>query len=287
MTLPGGLHLSHVSKRFMVAGRAVHALHDISLTVPRGEFLALVGASGCGKSTLLRLILGLDTDHGGEIFVDGRRVTKPGLDRSIVFQEHRLLPWLTVAGNVAAALRQSRLGKAEQRDLVAHHLEMVGLAQFAAAYPGQLSGGMAQRVAIARALVNNPPFLLLDEPLGALDALTRLRLQDELKRIVSDGGVTAVLVTHDVDEAVYLADRIVVLHPNPGRIAAELAVGDVRERDRSAPAFIAVRDEVLSLLGVRHGGRAKPPHAGTPAEAPAEAQACAWPAPQIAPVLAV
>lgn len=246
-----GLHITNVGKRFAVAGHAVQALADINLTVERGEFLGIVGASGCGKSTLLRLILGLDTDHEGEIFVDGKRVRKPGLDRSIVFQEHRLLPWLTVAGNVAAALRQSRLGRAEKRALVASHLELVGLERFASAYPAQLSGGMAQRVAIARALVNRPPFLLLDEPLGALDALTRLRLQDELKRIVHQGGITAVLVTHDVDEAVYLANRIAVMHPHPGRIAAVLPVTREVERDRSDPAFIRLRDTVLSMLGVR------------------------------------
>jgi ABC-type nitrate/sulfonate/bicarbonate transport system ATPase subunit len=249
------LQISHVSKRFAVAGRLVQALSDITLTVERGEFLAVVGASGCGKSTLLRLILGLDTDHEGEIFVGGAPVRCPGLDRAIVFQEHRLLPWLTVAGNVAAALRRSGLGRAEKRALVASHLELVGLERFASAYPGQLSGGMAQRVAIARALVNRPPFLLLDEPLGALDALTRLRLQDELKRIVTDHGVTTVLVTHDVDEAVYMADRIAVMQPHPGRVAALLTVQHVRERNRSDPTFIRLRDSVLEMLGVHaHGG---------------------------------
>ena len=247
----GGLDIVGVSKRFSIGDRVVHALADINLHVRRGEFLAIVGASGCGKSTLLRLILGLDTDHAGSIFVDGDRVRRPGLDRAIVFQEHRLLPWLTVAGNVAAALRRSKLGRRERRDLVRRHLDLVGLQEFAGAYPGQLSGGMAQRVAIARALVNRPPFLLLDEPLGALDALTRLRLQDELKRIVSDGGTTAILVTHDVDEAVYLADRIAVMHPYPGRIAATLEVAGQGVRGRSDPAFIRLRDQVLALLGVQ------------------------------------
>jgi ABC-type nitrate/sulfonate/bicarbonate transport system ATPase subunit len=244
-----GLGLTRVSKRFEVAGRSVQALSDITLTMERGEFLAVVGASGCGKSTLLRLILGLDTDYDGVIAVAGQPVRGPGLDRAIVFQEHRLLPWLTVAANVAAALRRSRLGRAETRELVASHLRVVGLEQFADAYPGQLSGGMAQRVAIARALVNRPPFLLLDEPLGALDALTRLRLQDELKRIVVDHGVTTVLVTHDVDEAVYLADRIAVMRPHPGRIAAVLPVAHAR--DRSDPAFLRLRDDVLATLGVQ------------------------------------
>lgn len=248
------LEILDVSKRFDVAGRQVQALSRIDLAVAEGEFVSIVGASGCGKSTLLRLILGLDTDYEGRIHVDGRKVERPGLDRSIVFQEHRLLPWLSVEANVAAALRQSRFGAGEKRELVRDHLQLVGLEAFAKAYPAQLSGGMAQRVAIARALVTKPRFLLLDEPLGALDALTRLRLQDELLRIVRQGGATAVLVTHDVDEAVYLGDRIVVMHPHPGRIATILPVTSAVSRDRSDPNFIRLRDEVLSWLGVSRAG---------------------------------
>jgi ABC-type nitrate/sulfonate/bicarbonate transport system ATPase subunit len=250
------LQIEHVSKTFDVAGRRVQALADISLSVGDGEFLAIVGASGCGKSTLLRLILGLDTEYVGEIRLDGKPVRRPGLDRGMVFQDHRLLPWLTVAGNVAVALRRSRLPAAEKRRLVAEHLELVGLTSFAQAWPAQLSGGMSQRVAIARALVNRPRFLLLDEPLGALDALTRLRLQDELARIVRHERSTAILVTHDVDEAVFLADRIVVLQPNPGRIARVVDVRLGEDRDRSDPAFVRLRDAVLDILGVRHS-RAK------------------------------
>ncbi|MET2832210.1 ABC transporter ATP-binding protein [Mesorhizobium shangrilense] len=248
------LEIADVSKRFSVAGRQVQALSHIHLAVDEGEFVSIVGSSGCGKSTLLRLILGLDTDYDGDIRVDGRKVERPGLDRSIVFQEHRLLPWLNVEANVAAALRQSRLGAAEKSELVRDHLHLVGLDQFAKAYPAQLSGGMAQRVAIARALVTKPRFLLLDEPLGALDALTRLRLQDELQRIVRHEGTTAVLVTHDVDEAVYLGNRIVIMHPHPGRIATILPVTDAVSRDRSDPNFIRLRDEVLSWLGVSRTG---------------------------------
>ncbi len=246
------LAIDHVSKTFQVAGKAVNALRDVSFSVSAGEFVAIVGASGCGKSTLLRLILGLDTDYEGEIRLDGARVRAPGLDRGIVFQEHRLLPWLTAEGNVAAALRRSGLPSAERQRLVAEHLALVGLSSFARAWPAQLSGGMSQRVAIARALVNRPRFLLLDEPLGALDALTRLRLQEELARIVRTESSTALLVTHDVDEAVFLADRIIVLQPNPGRIARILDIDLGPHRDRSAPAFLKLRDEVLALLGVFH-----------------------------------
>ena len=247
---PTVLEIDRVSRSFQVAGRTVRALRDVSLTVGEGEFVAFVGASGCGKSTLLRLILGLDTEYQGDIRIDGRRVQGPGLDRGIVFQEHRLLPWLTVEGNVAAALRRSGLPAAERRRRVVEQLDMVGLSAFARAWPAQLSGGMAQRVAIARALVNRPRFLLLDEPLGALDALTRLRLQGELARIVRNEGATALLVTHDVDEAVFLADRIVVMQPQPGRVAKVLEVPQGTGHDRSSAAFLRLRDEVLALLGV-------------------------------------
>lgn len=244
------LEIRGLDKSFTVAGRQVRVLADVNLSVGHGEFVTIVGASGCGKSTLLRLILGLDLDYGGDIFLDGTRVHRPGLDRSIVFQDHRLLPWLTVEGNVAAALRRSPLSRIEKNETVHEHLELVGLTQFAKAYPAQLSGGMAQRVAIARALVNRPRFLLLDEPLGALDALTRLRLQDELKRIVQHEGTTALLVTHDVDEAVHLGHRIVVMQPHPGRIATILSIPEQARLDRSSPEFIQLRDEVLELLGV-------------------------------------
>jgi len=244
------LDIRGVSKSFSVQGTPIEVLANIALSLEPGEFVTVVGASGCGKSTLLRLILGLDLDYEGDIRINDQRVTGPGADRAIVFQEHRLLPWLTVEANVGAALLHSGLDKAARRRAVAEHLELVGLEAFAKAYPAQLSGGMAQRVAIARALVNRPRFLLLDEPLGALDALTRLRLQDELKRIVAHEGSTALLVTHDVDEAVYLGHRIVVLHPRPGRIASILRVPDAAREDRSSPEFVALRDDVLGLLGV-------------------------------------
>ncbi|MFA1626235.1 ABC transporter ATP-binding protein [Rhizobium mongolense] len=244
------LEIRGLDKSFAVAGRDVNVLADVHLSIEHGEFVTIVGASGCGKSTLLRLILGLDLDYSGDIFVDGTRVHRPGLDRSIVFQDHRLLPWLTVEENVATALRRSPLSRSEKNETVRQHLELVGLTQFAKAYPAQLSGGMAQRVAIARALVNRPRFLLLDEPLGALDALTRLRLQDELKRIVQHEGTTALLVTHDVDEAVHLGHRIVVMQPHPGRIATVLSIPERARLDRSSPEFILLRDEVLGLLGV-------------------------------------
>ena len=250
---PALLEIQDVSKSFVVSGRIVQALSHIDLEVRQGEFVSIVGASGCGKSTLLRLILGLDTDYSGAIRLDGQQIVRPGLDRSIVFQEHRLLPWLTVEANIAAALRQVRLSASEKTARVREQLQLVGLEAFARAFPGQLSGGMAQRVAIGRALVTKPKFLLLDEPLGALDALTRMRLQDELLRIVRDRGGAAILVTHDVDEAVYLGDRVVVMSPHPGRLAAVLPVPAGMSRNRSGRAFLDLRDDVLARLGVTKG----------------------------------
>ena len=250
LSAPHALEISRVSKSFLVSGRKILALSGVDLHVDQGEFVSIVGASGCGKSTLLRLILGLDKDYEGEVRIDGGRVESPGLDRAIVFQDHRLLPWLNVRSNIAVALRHSPLGKAEKAARVDEQMRLVGLERFADAFPAQLSGGMAQRVAIARALVNRPRFLLLDEPLGALDALTRLRLQNELLRIVRQEGATAILVTHDVDEAVYLGDRVVVMRPDPGRVATILPVAGAETHDRSSPSFIGLRDQVLALLGV-------------------------------------
>jgi sulfonate transport system ATP-binding protein len=252
------LQIDHVSKRFHVAGKPVQALADIDLAVAPGEFISIVGTSGCGKSTLLRLLVGLESEYEGDIRVDGQRIAGPSLDRAIVFQEPRLFPWLTAEQNVALGLLKSGLSQGEKLGTVRQHLELVGLGGFARAYPGQLSGGMAQRVAIARALVNRPRILLLDEPLGALDALTRGNLQEELLRIVRHERVTAILVTHDVEEAVYLGDRVVVMQPHPGRIVGVLPVPFDYPRDRSAPAFVRLRDEVLSLLGVvRHAAAAE------------------------------
>jgi ABC-type nitrate/sulfonate/bicarbonate transport system ATPase subunit len=247
---PPSLQIRGLNKVFALREGALEVLRDINLAVAPGEFITIVGASGCGKSTLLRLILGLDRDFRGEILVDGAAVTGPAADRAIVFQDHRLLPWLTAEANVAAALLNSPLGAEARAREVRDHLALVGLSAFAKVWPRQLSGGMAQRVAIARALVGRPRFLLLDEPLGALDALTRLRMQEELKRIVAHEGATALLVTHDVDEAVYLGHRVVVMQPHPGRIATILEVPPEARADRSSPAFVALRDRILGLLGV-------------------------------------
>jgi ABC-type nitrate/sulfonate/bicarbonate transport system ATPase subunit len=244
----GHLQIDAVSKQFRVNGAPLKVLDGVDLSVAPGEFLTIVGASGCGKSTLLRLVAGLDTEFQGEVILDGKRVTEPSLDRGLVFQEPRLFPWLTVTQNVALGLLNAGLSKAARNRTVSEHIALVGLTGFQNAYPHQLSGGMAQRAAIARGLVNRPGVLLLDEPFGALDALTRARLQDELQRIWAAEGITMLLVTHDVEEAVYLGDRVVVMAPGPGRIAATFDVSQPRPRDRTNSALARLRDRVMAAL---------------------------------------
>jgi sulfonate transport system ATP-binding protein len=244
----GHLQIDGVSKHFRVGGAPLHVLDSVDLSVAPGEFLTIVGASGCGKSTLLRLIAGLDTDFQGDVVLDGQRVTAPSLNRGLVFQEPRLFPWLTVAQNIALGLLNAGQSKAAKHKAVSEHIALVGLTGFQNAYPHQLSGGMAQRAAIARGLVNRPGVLLLDEPFGALDALTRARLQDELQGIWAAEGITMLLVTHDVEEAVYLGDRVVVMAPRPGRIAAGFDVLQPRPRDRSSADLARLRDRVMAAL---------------------------------------
>ncbi|WP_426211922.1 ABC transporter ATP-binding protein [Pseudomonas sp. TWR2-1-1] len=253
--LNNGLTLENISKRFASrpgSTTQLQVLDNIQLDIAPGEFISIVGASGCGKSTLLRLILGLDEEYDGRILINGQPIAGTGLERGIVFQDHRLFPWLNVEQNVAVGLKNSPLSSAEKRDTVREHIELVGLQDFIDAYPHQISGGMAQRVAIARGLVNRPSVLLLDEPLGALDALTRARLQGELQNIWAKEKITMILVTHDVDEAVFLGDRVVVMQPNPGRIRRILDVDLPRPRNRSDSRFIALRDDVLSDFAELH-----------------------------------
>jgi len=247
--LSNSLTLENISKRFPARPGSdvqLQVLADIQLDIAPGEFISIVGASGCGKSTLLRLILGLDEEFDGRILLNGAPINGTGLDRGIVFQDHRLFPWLSVEQNVAVGLKNAPLTAAQKRSTVREHIELVGLTDFTDSYPHQISGGMAQRVAIARGLVNRPSILLLDEPLGALDALTRARLQGELQDIWAKEKITMILVTHDVDEAVFLGDRVVVMQPNPGRIRRILDVDLERPRNRSDSRFIALRDDVLS-----------------------------------------
>ncbi|MGC4889001.1 ABC transporter ATP-binding protein [Micromonospora sp. NBC_01392] len=233
-------------------GGAVTALDDLTLGVRPGEFLVVVGPSGCGKSTLLDLLGGLATPTSGQVLVDGRPVTGPGLDRGIVFQQYALLPWRTAAGNVAFGLEAKGLPRAERAELVAHHLDLVGLTGFADRYPHELSGGMKQRVAIARSLAYDPDVLLMDEPFAALDAQTRDLLQDELVRIWQATGKTIVFITHGIDEAVHLGQRVAVMTSRPGRIkqVIDIELGDreAAEDVRSTDAFRHHRHQIWTLL---------------------------------------
>ncbi|MEI4483357.1 MULTISPECIES: ABC transporter ATP-binding protein [unclassified Phyllobacterium] len=246
--------INNVSRRFQVNGNTITALDNVSLDIAAGEFVTIVGASGCGKSTLLRLGAGLDVKHDGTIDHDGARVTGPSLDRGIVFQEPRLFPWLTVEQNVALGLENAHFSKAEKRELVAKQIALVGLTGFEKAYPHQLSGGMAQRAGIARGLVNRPDVLFLDEPFGALDAITKARLQGELQDIWAKEQITMVLVTHDVDEAVYLGDRVVIMSPSPGRIRETVTVDLPHPRERTSAQLASIRNHVLDILNSTTGG---------------------------------
>ena len=224
----------------------LRVLEDIDLDIRPGEFVSIVGASGCGKSTLLRLIAGLDAEYGGSLVYEGEPVIGTDLSRGIVFQEHRLFPWLTVEENIAIAFSSTGASKSERKRRVQEQIDLVGLSGFEQAYPHQISGGMSQRVAIARALVLRPRLLLLDEPFGALDALTRLKLQQELERLWEHEGLTTVLVTHDVEEAVFLGDRIVVMESRPGRIKRIVPVPLPRPRLRTAPEFQRIKADILT-----------------------------------------
>lgn len=239
-----GLNIQNVHKKYHLREGGVIALQNINLNVKEGEFVSIVGGSGCGKSTLLRIIAGLENGYEGSVQFGDRKIARPGLDRGMVFQEHRLIPWLNVEENVAFGLQKDMLF--EKKKIVEEHLELIGLSEFAKSYPYQLSGGMAQRVAIARALVNRPKVLLLDEPFGALDALTRIGMQLEVLRIWEKERTTMILVTHDIDEAVYLGDRVVVMSSRPGTIKKIIPVDLPRPRDRSSYEFVQIRKMIYA-----------------------------------------
>ena len=236
----------HITKFFNQGEDKLQILDDVSFSVNKGEVVCIVGASGCGKSTLLRAIAGLDPNYSGLIEVNGEVVSRPQKSRGIVFQEPRLFPWMTVWQNVKYGL--SGMNKEERQRLVNQHIKLVGLEGFEKAYPRQLSGGMAQRTGIARALVNNPPVLLLDEPFGALDTFTKITMQKELKRIQKESGTTMILVTHDIEEAVFLADKVIVFSARPGTIKEIIDVDlpeiDGKYRDRNSIEFLNVRKKI-------------------------------------------
>ena len=245
---PGALTIRGLSKVYPFKGKPVPVLEDIDLEIRPGEFISILGASGCGKSTLLRLIVGLDQDYQGQILLDQQAVRGPGLERGIVFQDHRLFPWMTLQQNIALALKNHTMPATHKDRLVAEHIALVGLSGYEQAYPHQLSGGMAQRAAIARALVNKPKVLLLDEPLGALDALTRVRLQQELQRIWVQERCTVIMVTHDIEEALYLGDRVIVMDAHPGRIREDLRIDLPHPRERDSTVLQAYKQRLLGEL---------------------------------------
>lgn len=228
-------------------GRPITALQETDLSVPPGTLFSLVGPSGCGKSTLLRMIAGLETPDSGELRVGDQRISAPCSSRGLVFQDPNLFPWLTVRGNIRLGPTARGVKKAAAAE-VEDFLKLVGLESFAESFPHHLSGGMAQRAALARALINHPQILLLDEPLGALDAFTRMRMQDEVLRLWQARGTTMVLVTHDIDEAIYMSDTIVIMTPRPGKIQELIPVELPRPRDRSSADFLALRARILKML---------------------------------------
>ena len=238
-----------VNHRFDLAGAALPVLDDIDLEVRPGEFVALLGPSGCGKSTLLRLVAGLEPPAQGDLLADGEPIDGPSPSRIVVFQDPTLYPWRTVWHNVALGLQARGLLKTE-RGRVDDALQRVGLTAFGAAYPHQLSGGMAQRAALARALVNDPRILILDEPLGKLDSLTRIAMQSELVELWQRSGFTALLVTHDVEEALFMASRIIVLSERPARIKDEIVNDLPYPRHRGDPRLAELRRRALALLGL-------------------------------------
>ncbi|MBN3765606.1 ABC transporter ATP-binding protein [Burkholderia sp. Ac-20365] len=249
------IDVRNVSHRFALRGESLPVLDDISLTVEPGEFVALLGPSGCGKSTLLRLVAGLDTPARGALHANGEPIAGPDPSRVVVFQDPTLFPWRTVRDNVGLGPQAQRAGRDRPtRDDTAARidaaLELVGLDQFADAFPHQLSGGMAQRAALARALVNDPQLLVLDEPFGKLDSLTRIRMQGELVRLWQAARFSVLLVTHDVEEALYVANRVIVLSERPARIVAEVRNDAPYPRHRDDPKLVALRREVLAQLGL-------------------------------------
>jgi NitT/TauT family transport system ATP-binding protein len=245
-----------VTKTFDVGGEQIFALKDASLTIHKGEFITLIGASGCGKSTLLRIIAGFETPTSGEALMWGLPIDGPGPLRGMVFQDYALFPWLSVRDNIGFGPTSQGWPKPKIRETTDRFIEMVGLQRFADAYPHQLSGGMRQRVAIARVLANEAEVVLMDEPFGALDAMTRERLQEELLEIWRATKLTVVFVTHAVEEAILLADRVVVMTPGPGRIESDNALSLPRPRDLTSPEFNEIRRAMSARLHSHHGKRA-------------------------------
>ena len=243
------LKLENVSKSFakIETDEVTHALTSVTTTMESGEFISLVGPSGCGKSTMLRLIAGLITPTTGKLTVNGEEIEKPAPDRGMMFQKATLFAWLTVRDNIAFSLKMQGKLKGNE-DKVDNMIKVIGLENFREDYPAQLSGGMAQRVALVRSLINEPPILLLDEPLGALDAFTRMNMQDEILKIWQEKKQLAIMVTHDVDEAIYMGTRVLVMDAHPGRVIADIPIDLPFPRDRGSREFVEYRIDILNKL---------------------------------------
>lgn len=244
----GAVSIQNITKTFVGNdGTDVHALNGVNLNIKPGSFVSLIGPSGCGKTTLLRMIAGLSEPTEGEVYLDDELILKPGYERGYMFQNHTLFPWLNIYENVAFGLKSRGIYK-ERKEEVKEYIELVGLSGFEKSYPHQLSGGMCQRASLARSLVGHPKVLLLDEPLGALDAFTRMNMQDEILRIWKEQEMTMIMVTHDVDEALYLSDQIVVMSARPSKVEEVLEVELPRPRTRNHPEFLELRSHVLEVL---------------------------------------
>lgn len=250
------IKIEGLSRTYVLSnGQRSTALEKVDLEIRQGEFICLLGPSGCGKSTLLNMIAGFDKPSTGIVNIKGALVDKPSIDRITIFQNYGLLPWRTVTKNVELGLEAKISDKRKRCEIAEEYIRLVGLSDYKKHHPAQLSGGMQQRVALARALAVDPEILLMDEPLGALDAMTRMNMQEEIERLWLEKQKTIIFVTHDIEEAVFLADRIVMMTPGPGRIKSIIDVPLARKRDRTSPDFLKIRDQVFAgfeLKGVDH-----------------------------------
>ncbi|MDE6666624.1 MAG: ABC transporter ATP-binding protein, partial [Ruminococcus sp.] len=246
------IEIENVGKTFLQNGKEFTAFKDVSLSIEKGEFICLLGPSGCGKSTLLNAMAGFAPVTSGSIKIDGKKVKEPSVKNVTIFQNYGLLPWRTVQKNVELGLESQKVPKEERKKIADKYIEMVGLSDFKKSHPRQLSGGMQQRVSIARALSVSPDIIFMDEPFGALDAITRMKLQDDIMAISRQEKKTIIMVTHDIEEAVFLADRIVIMTANPGKIKSILTVPLRSHRERTASDFLQVRDKVFELFNMKH-----------------------------------
>lgn len=246
MSIANKVTLEHISKSFTTKDQTIQVLNDIDIKVNEGEFVTIIGASGCGKSTLLRIIAGLETEFEGTLKIDNVVTTTIGQNRGMVFQDHRLFPWMTVEENIGFGLHKHT--SIEKQKVVNYYIDLIGLKGFEKAKPAQLSGGMSQRVAIARALAIQPDILLFDEPFGALDAMTRIRMQQEVLKIREKEQTTMMLVTHDIEEAILLGDHVLVMSKNPGQIAVKIPIVLSHPRDRNSAEFLHLKEKIFNIF---------------------------------------